>query len=441
MKRTQYIASVTIVIILLFSSFTFAQDTTNCDSTMDQMDVMIITSNDYVSDVDEAFRNVQQNTSGTPENAIKDITALLFKIKITEIANLDKQFEDFSIFWDKNSHNKSNLEYFLEDIKLKKLSLIALNKRFSDIKITLSFEEMAITDSNAKLEVYEWFEYYDSKTPLANDNTPSGIGINYIVEYVRDDSNWLITNIVFYDESTSILKNHELNAEELAQIRADCLDIDTIDETEMSTRGEEVINSEGYTTYINTSKVKNYAQQYSSNTSGYSSYNSNFTWYSNNDCQNFASQSIWYGLGGTNSTVNINNKYWPMVPSGTYSWYGTGSTTNGRWSVCGDFGSLIANTSANRAGPHGSIYSGISKARVGDIIQFKENSSSGWKHSYVVVAVTGTYGSRTASDITVCAHTTNRKNNLLSNCYVNSYIYRTIHVTFDWRATDPHPIV
>ena len=440
MKRVYRIISTIVVMMLLFSCFAFAQDEDECSSADAQIIVLELSQKDCITDAEEALSNIQQNKGETSETATKDITALLFQLKIDELANPDKPFQDYSIFWDQNSINMNNLEYFAEDVKAKKLTLNALNKRYNDIRSTLSFGKMIIGDDYAKVEVYEWFEFFDSEVPEVYSSTPSGEGTDYTIEYVLNDDGWYITNIDFYDESTNALKKHEMSAEELAEKRIYYPDTDKTNENEIAAGDGNIINSYGYTTYINTNNVKNYARQYSSNITGNSSYNSYFYWSSDNDCQNFASQALWCGLGGTNSTTSINNKYWPMVASGSYSWYGTSSTACGRWSLCGDFGSLIANTSANREGPHGSIYSGISKAQVGDIIQFSKNNNTVWNHSYVVVAVTGTYGSRTASNITVCAHTKNRKDCLLSNCYVSSYTYRTIHVTFDWRATDPHPI-
>ncbi|MBQ1430735.1 MAG: amidase domain-containing protein [Firmicutes bacterium] len=440
MKRVYRIISTIVVMMLLFSCFAFAQDEDECSSADAQIIVLELSQKDCITDAEEALSNIQQNKGETSETAIKDITALLFQLKIDELANPDKPFQDYSIFWDQNSINMNNLEYFVDNVKAKKLTLNTLDKRYNDIRSTLSVEKMIIGDNYAIVEVYEWFEFFDSEVQAVYSSILSGEGTDYTIDYILNDDGWYITNIDFYDESTNALKKHEMSAEELAQKRIYYPDTDKTNENEMVAGDGNIINSYGYTTYINTNKVKNYARQYSSNASGTGSYNSNFMAIAGNDCQNFASQSIWYGLGGADDSTSINNKYWPMVASGPYSWYGTKYAVSAKWSYCGDFGSLIANTVANREGPHGLVYSGISKAQVGDIIQYSKLNNSVWDHSFVVVAVTGTYGSRTASNITVCAHTNNRKDVLLSNYYVNSYTYRTIHVTYDWRATDTYPI-
>lgn len=50
-------------------------------------------------------------------------------------------------------------------------------------------------------------------------------------------------------------------------------------------------------------------------------------------------------------------------------------------------------------------------------------------HSYIISSVTGTYGSRTLSDINVCAHTSNRKNENLANIIgANSTNFRLLRI-------------
>ena len=198
---------------------------------------------------------------------------------------------------------------------------------------------------------------------------------------------------------------------------------------------------------VNTAKLQSYAITYSSNSSGTSSYNPLFANYasSGGDCQNFASQCIWYGLGGTNDYSHIHGKSKPMVTGGNHQWYQSDisgdCSQQWSWTSCTAFGTYIQNSSG-KEGPNGTIYDGIKDARVGDLIQFSKNNNSSYDHVYVVVvAANGTQGSRTPSQLIVCAHTTNRLSCSLAEVYTSKYTWRTIHVTYDWRKADPHPVV
>ena len=55
----------------------------------------------------------------------------------------------------------------------------------------------------------------------------------------------------------------------------------------------------------------------------------------------------------------------------------------------------------------------LSETRVGDILQIKDSSGT-YYHTYIVNSVTGSEGNRTNSDIWVCAHSANRRNEQLS---------------------------
>ncbi|NTU99378.1 hypothetical protein HGA64_05260 [Candidatus Falkowbacteria bacterium] len=137
--------------------------------------------------------------------------------------------------------------------------------------------------------------------------------------------------------------------------------------------------------------------------------------YNPSDCQNFASQCVWYGFGGTNSSTNINSKDFPMIGSGTRAWYQTATQYDDSlsWINVISFADYVSSSSTSTRGIFGWINNNnLSYAEVGDTIQIY-SSSQGWYHTYVVNAVTGTSGSRTNSNIWVCAHTSNRNNERL----------------------------
>lgn len=168
-----------------------------------------------------------------------------------------------------------------------------------------------------------------------------------------------------------------------------------------------------WTASYDRSRASSYATTYAT------SYNGNFNSWSS-DCQNFGSQCVWYGFGGTNTLAAIQNKSKPMVPSPANTaeqWWqnGTLGGTDPAWHWTGvvAFRDHIYDW-AKSYGVFGSITTGsVANTEKGDIIQIK-NSSGTWYHTYIVDYVSGTYGSRTSSNIWVCAHTTNRNHTQLS---------------------------
>lgn len=87
-------------------------------------------------------------------------------------------------------------------------------------------------------------------------------------------------------------------------------------------------------------------------------------------------------------------------------------------------------------GLYGTSTSGFSSAQVGDIIQVDMERDGTYDHSYVVTAVTGTLGQRTADQITVCSHTVDLHNAPFNSVYNSSKNYRTIHINIFWFYSD-----
>ena len=124
------------------------------------------------------------------------------------------------------------------------------------------------------------------------------------------------------------------------------------------------------TKYINTSRTVQYADWYAT------SYNSKFPSYANygGDCQNFASQCVWYGLGGTDTVAKISSHAVPMVYSGSNAikWY-CGNTywdydPLKHWTVVGDFQDMIADSTSGQHGLYGTVWFGYQYASVGDVL-------------------------------------------------------------------------
>jgi hypothetical protein len=189
-------------------------------------------------------------------------------------------------------------------------------------------------------------------------------------------------------------------------------------------------------TSYNRTAASDYALDYSSDTSGTSSYNDLFVDYSS-DCQNFGSQAVFAGFGGDyDSSSAINNKDLPMIDSGTRVWWATLYSSDGgasgpwHWANCDHFGDYVEEGGSGIEGIYGWIYTGnVNYAYPGDIIQYRTSSSStDWVHSYVVTSVTGTQGLLDPDDIYICSHTTNLNNELLSSRVSNEALLRVIRI-------------
>lgn len=117
-----------------------------------------------------------------------------------------------------------------------------------------------------------------------------------------------------------------------------------------------------------------------------------------------------------------------MVSSSTRGW----SPSYSSWRVVDSFASYVSRGGSYKLGPYGTVTSGIASAQVGDIVQYDKEGNGAYNHSMVVVAVSGTSGSRTLSNITVCAHTGDYKDTLLSALGSSGWTWRTVHVSGAW---------
>jgi hypothetical protein len=424
------------VVILLFMSATvFEAEATNNSQIADSLAEV---NNAIVTDheLENSF-----SYCNSDEELIKETITFLLDIKCSQLTGEDKADYDFQGFWYKNADKNNGLQYFEDYISVLKRTHARANAFFYDTSVTLTFEDISIEGNQAFVSVYEWFRYKDSRIEYNDMIAISGVGHNYNLELIKTDNTWYISSIDFHDESTEMLRSDNMSIEELLDNRFGAIEFaPPLSNNAIPDTG---IMSLGIITSLNTSDFVTYATTYSSESSGTSSYNSLFPNYynNNNDCQNFASQCLWRGLGGIENSTSISSKSRPMVSSGSYTWYhGTNKyDCSNSWTSCTFFGDYINDHSFGE-GLYGDIYSGINNACVGDLIQYSTDNGATYDHVYVVVGASGTYGYRTASDLIVCAHTTNHQNANFGDLYVSSRIWRTIHVTHHWRPIDSPPV-
>lgn len=147
--------------------------------------------------------------------------------------------------------------------------------------------------------------------------------------------------------------------------------------------------------------------------------NSVFGFTPGNNCQNFASQCVWAGLGGSGTSTTAR----PAVPTsrvGTNAfnvWARNQVTTfyaeyyyNWAWDNVNGFAKLMSASTSSAEGPYGNSYytNALASAAAGNVISFNQDgaaSAGNLDHAMFVTAVTGTAGSRTKANIKIAAHT------------------------------------
>lgn len=295
----------------------------------------------------------------------------------------------------------------------------------NDIEIT----DVTIQSDSGTASVTELSKYITNKSTLISESITE-----YTVKLSKVDGSWNISQLSSDDEYDQSLESVDYDLVKYTKVTDNGMG------EVLATAPVPQLRSSATYVYPNDSNTKIYALTYALN------YNSRFPDYVNNangpddvDCQNFASQAIWYGLGGTNTSTAINNKDFPMLDNGSSasdwdSWYhsGTKYDTPSTWAWTNVANFKNHTTNYDLEGISATVVSGWQNAEVGDILQVKVNSSD-FDHSYVVTGVTGTAGSRTTSDVYVSAHTSDCKHNtLLERGYssLSSSISRLIKVSY-----------
>jgi len=175
------------------------------------------------------------------------------------------------------------------------------------------------------------------------------------------------------------------------------------------------------------SKISWYGMQYTDDSGSDSTtyYNKLFKNYvvSGGDCQNFVSQSIWYGFGGQNNSTAINGHYSPMLDENNdpdpHDWWADayGTDSNWMWTGVDYFKSfIIDNYNNNKRGVQGLVGS-LNYTMVGDYIYVPG-------HVLIIVNIDDfdNDGLTDFNEIYVSAHTSNKNNHRLSDLYDPSQV-------------------
>lgn len=189
---------------------------------------------------------------------------------------------------------------------------------------------------------------------------------------------------------------------------------DVLDEEDLAVPAATTLNRWTYST----SDAVDYAvDHYKDNKNG----DSIFGFTTGNNCQNFASQCVWAGLGGSGSSTSARPAVSTSVAGsdGPNVWQRNVATKcyssstywlNWTWDTVRGFANMMVESDPDREGPCGNTqYSGKFRyAAVGNVLSVDWDgnpSRDTLDHAMFVTEVSGTSGSRTTSQVKVAAHT------------------------------------
>lgn len=369
-------------------------------------------------EITDGNQNLEAYISETDKHAIQKVIGELLNVRSEQITNLS-QSVDYSRFWSPNAETV-NRQIFDNCINGKLAVISNLDVARKNSVPELKFSNYNKVGNVVHVEVSEWlpFAYCEKTLKEQPSEYTSGEENTYAFDLEKCGNEWKILAVDFKDIFYDHLKKPDVSIDSFVQ---GCLDGGSVYIAEAERRND-LLAASVPSTRLNAALVKEYAIKY-----GGTKRNSLFPKYGG-DCQNFASQCIWYGLGGINSKQAIEGGYAPMIASGDRRWCNMGgSKYSGTWTVVGTFANYVNSGGSNKLGLYGNIYDGASYAEVGDIIQIYGDGE--YYHSYVVVKTTAPYGSRTAESIYVCSHTTDLQEILLSERTGSDPKLRTIKVT------------
>ena len=373
--------------------------------------------------------------SSTDGEKLTQLIDLLAQARVYMLEHFDAELPIDQLFSPYSEH-EDHLRVAYEKVFIQQRMLARNNASVLQSEVDARIDRLEISGNHAEADVYELYTYTRSETPQFQ----SAEGLNYKYSFEKIGGEWYFDDITSDDPEDAFIASDSFDADEYVAYGDGMGGSASMEDYLGITKGiydEGDINAiSGLTkTAIDVDRVAEYANRYAID------YNGLFFSYKGyagmGDCQNFASQSIWYGLGGSNSASAIANKQWPMIDDrsdgrGWFQLHEYVSDSGHHWPSVVKFAQYISESSSSTYGLRGTVTSGIATASYGDIIQVG-NSESGYYHSYIVVAHSGSSGSRTADNLWVAGHTEDMNYKHFSDVYSSSKYYRTIHITGSYR--------
>lgn len=240
----------------------------------------------------------------------------------------------------------------------------------------------------------------------------------YTLELQNIDNHWQIIGITT-DDPWELEPNFNYQPINVQVAVSSILSVESLSEADLISFKDENLNDKNranlYEWTYDTSKAVTYAVAHYRDTS-----NSVFGFTSGNNCQNFSSQCVWAGLGGSGTSTTAR----PAVPTSRVSidafnvWCRNQNTTyydkfyfNWAWDNVRGFMKLLRASSMYAEGPYGNAFyaDAVKCAEVGNVLSVNWSGTAdedSMDHAMFVTGVTGTFGSRTKGDVKIAAHTT-----------------------------------
>lgn len=388
---------------------------------------------DVTASTASVLKSIQADSTLSDSDKIQQIITLLFDAKREQLANTDLADFDFSIFGKVNQEKGADLLYFSRYVTAQKHLHTALGFSLADCRTDLTFDSIKIVDDTASVSVYEWFTYYEYTPNDGIAEFESGRGKDYTIELQKTGNVWTITSIDFYDLSTDTLRDFDISIDEFVRGEYEAATTCTPDNS-VTTFGMDLVETaaaNGRTiTSFNANAFKTYALDYDGSMRNPYFYDCSSL---GGDCQNFASQCVWAGLGGSN--YNLSNAQFPMINStlagnSGREWYiYPNGAHSASWTSCYYFRNYLSAGSSSQIGLYGSIGSNTAAAQVGDILHIRD-SNGDYSHALVVVGIhpDATPGAATINQIYVSAHTEDEAYVRLSEVS-RTGVYKVLHIS------------
>lgn len=289
----------------------------------------------------------------------------------------------------------------------------------SEDYLSFSQYKATINQETARASIVEDYKYF------INDgfDGESFRRREYTFELSKDSESWKIVDVKTNDpwETEDNFTYTEIDVDSvIAQLANEMLkannavtDVRPIDD--LDGKDEKATTALNKWTYSSSDAVTYAANHYSDTSS------SVFGFTSGNNCQNFASQCVWAGLGGSGSSTSAR----PAVPTsvagsnGPNVWQRNIATTcyssntywlNWTWDNTRGFANMMKVSKTTLEGPYGNTqYSGyFGYANEGNVLEVDWDGAPArdtLDHAMFVTQVSGTSGSRTTSQVKIAAHT------------------------------------
>ena len=374
--------------------------------------------------------NIQRLASLTDDIKLEQLAQLFFSAKEESFLSADDI--NLTTFYSprltRSSEESSYSKLFTFEKAVRQAS--PYERLYEDFDVTI--QDISINGDTATVTAYEYLEYVLKDF----EDIVSSRGVLYYIDYIKTDGEWKICNIRTNNELESLVSQFSSSNELLdvcftdaAPVADPALDVAremaTIPETSPATASS--LSKHTYSAV----KAINYALDHADS----DSYNTLFAGTSgDNDCQNFVSQCLWAGFGGVNS--GIESKDYPMIVTSGREWWRTSSTNSAdniqSWTRVSIFSDYLESGGSNKAGLYGTLgnVGSIANAYAGDLLQICHSASQeDYYHTYIISRASGTSGSRGTNNLWVCAHTTDRNNELLSEIVGSASLLRVVVIS------------